>query len=62
MGDRGTLYQMRNLINRLNVYGMESVIEKFRPHHQFLEDVLDSAIVAAAMLHFGLTSIEAERL
>lgn len=60
MGDRGTLHQLRNLINRRDVYGTDSVIEKFRPHHQFLEDVLDAVIVAAAMAHFGLTSTEAE--
>ncbi|XP_062622142.1 uncharacterized protein LOC134283658 [Saccostrea cucullata] len=45
--DRGSLYQLRNLINRRNVSGPEEVISSYRAHHDFIADITDSYIVAA---------------
>ncbi|XP_069128258.1 uncharacterized protein [Argopecten irradians] len=53
--DRGTLWQLRNIVNRRDVSGADSVVNKFRPHHNFLEDALDAHIVALAKKHFGVT-------
>ncbi|XP_048744177.2 uncharacterized protein LOC125657560 [Ostrea edulis] len=45
--DKGSLYQLRNLINRRNVSGPEEVNSSYRAHHDFITDITDSYIVAA---------------
>lgn len=53
-GDRGTLYQLRNLIHRSNV---PSVPKKdFNACEDFIDTVISSHIVAAAMATFQLES------
>ena len=50
--DRGTLLQLRNLINRRNV--AKDVTGRFNATVDFLETVVDCHIVAAAMNFFGM--------
>ncbi|VDI74704.1 Hypothetical predicted protein [Mytilus galloprovincialis] len=46
-GDKGTLFHLRNFISRIDVRGSEEVVQKYRSHYSFVEDSLDSYIVAA---------------
>lgn len=54
--DRGTLLQLRNLINRRNVSADTS--GKFNASVDFFELVLRCHIIAAAMYYFGMRSID----
>ncbi|XP_061187058.1 uncharacterized protein LOC133195217 [Saccostrea echinata] len=44
--DQGSLYKLRNAINRRSVTGPKEVTNNFRSHHQFIQDVTDSYIVS----------------
>ncbi|XP_053407578.1 uncharacterized protein LOC123533412 [Mercenaria mercenaria] len=56
--DRGTLWQLRNVVNRRDVSGPKEVVQKLRPHQTFIEDTLDAHIVAATLRHFGMATCE----
>ncbi|XP_062599501.1 uncharacterized protein LOC134261026 [Saccostrea cucullata] len=43
--EKGTLYHLRNFVNRRNVTGPEDVTSNFRSHQQFVDDVTDAYIV-----------------
>ncbi|KAL4221871.1 hypothetical protein ACF0H5_017923 [Mactra antiquata] len=45
--DRGSLYQLRNLINRRDVSGPKDVTQKVRLHQHFIVDVTDAYILAS---------------
>lgn len=47
--DGGSLYQLRNLINRRNVSGAEQVTKDFRSHMNFVVDAMSGYVVAAFM-------------
>ena len=56
--DHGTLYQLRNLVQRRNV-GKQSK-KNFNAHQDFFNVVLTSHILAAAMEMFGMDDLEDE--
>ena len=56
--DHGTLYQLRNLVQRRNV--RKEPKKDFNAHHDFFNVVLTSHILAAAMEIFGMDSLEDE--
>ena len=56
--DHGTLYQLRNLIQRRNVGKQPK--KDFNAHHDFFNVVLTSHILAAAMEMFGMDNLEDE--
>ncbi|XP_021373030.1 uncharacterized protein LOC110463019 isoform X2 [Mizuhopecten yessoensis] len=58
--DQGTLANLRNVINRIDVQGAENVIDKYRAHYSFMDDVLDSYIVAACMHLLGQSEMDSE--
>ncbi|XP_062572276.1 uncharacterized protein LOC134234243 [Saccostrea cucullata] len=55
--EQGTLFQLRNVIHRVDVTGKERVVEAFRAHFAFVEDALDAFILGAAMDVMGLEDI-----
>ncbi len=55
--ERGTLYQIRNLINRRNV--KETPKNDVNASEDFLEDVVTAYIIAAAMAYLGMSSLDA---
>ncbi|XP_062577634.1 uncharacterized protein LOC134239465 [Saccostrea cucullata] len=55
--EQGTLFQLRNVIHRVDVTGKERVVEAFRAHFAFVEDALDAFILGAAMDVMGLENI-----
>ena len=56
--DHGTLYQLRNLVQRRNV-GKEPK-KDFNAHHDFFNVVLTSHIIVAAMEVFCMNNLEDE--
>ncbi|KAL7380136.1 hypothetical protein ABVT39_012435, partial [Epinephelus coioides] len=53
----GTLYQLRNLLDHMNV--TESALgDHYRLCSGFLSDVTDASITAAALHHFGMETVE----
>jgi hypothetical protein len=56
--DHGTLYQLRNLLQRRNVGKKPK--KGFNAHHDFFNVVLTSHILAAAMEMFGMDNLEDE--
>lgn len=54
-GEIGTLRQLKGLLDRRNV---AKTAKDIRATYAFVEDVLDGFLIAAAMKHFGLSSIE----
>lgn len=56
--DHGTLYQLRNLVQRRNVGKQPK--KDFNAHHDFFNVVVTSHILAAAMEVFGMDSLEDE--
>ncbi|KAK3107443.1 hypothetical protein FSP39_014714 [Pinctada imbricata] len=55
--DVGSLYRLRNVINRRDVQGPESVINNFRSHHDFVNDVTDAYIIGAFLDNMDLDTI-----
>ena len=53
----GSLYALRNLLNRRNISGADDVIKAFRPHKKFLDDVLHGFVIGASLKHFGMATI-----
>lgn len=53
--DGGTLHQLRNLINRVNV-GQKAVKNQASEVKDFLESVINCHLLAAAMHFFGMSS------
>nr|XP_034334752.1 uncharacterized protein LOC117691932 [Crassostrea gigas] len=56
--DPGSLYQLRNLINRRDVTGPDAVTTAYRSHYHFVQDVLERYIVAAFLILSGLKDID----
>lgn len=56
--EEGSLFQLRNLINKRDVHGHDTVTDKFRAHFAFVEDVLDGYICSAFMDYFGMETLE----
>ncbi|XP_062573983.1 uncharacterized protein LOC134235829 [Saccostrea cucullata] len=56
--DQGTLYQLRNLLHRVDVTGPDGVTGAFRQHFAFVEDCLDAFILAAAMDIMGMNELD----
>ena len=56
--DHGTLYQLRNLVQRRNIGKQPK--KDFNAHHDFFNVVLTSHILAAAMEVFGMDNLEDE--
>ena len=56
--DHGTLYQLRNLVQRRNVGKQPK--KDFNAHHDFFNVVVTSHILAAAMEVFGMENLEDE--
>ena len=54
--ERGTLYQLRNLINRRNV--IKNVKHDMNACEYFLEDVVNGHVIASAMELLGMSSID----
>lgn len=54
------MFQLRNLINRRDVHGHDTVTERFRAHFAFVEDVLDGYICSAFMDYFGMEKLESD--
>ena len=52
MKDVGTLYQLRNKLDRRNV-GRDTS-NRYRASNTFVNDVLDGYIVSCAVTHFGM--------
>jgi L1 cell adhesion molecule like protein len=53
--DKGTLYQLRNVINRRNVSA--SAENDFNACDDFFQTVVETHILAAAMQHFNMSSV-----
>ena len=56
MKDVGTMYQLRNQLDRRNV-GKDTT-KRYRSCNAFLNDVLDGYIVACAVVHFNMRDVE----
>lgn len=55
--DKGSLYHLRNLINRRNVTGPEDVTSNFRSHQQFVDDVTDAYIVGTFLDNMNMEAL-----
>ncbi|XP_065925165.1 uncharacterized protein [Magallana gigas] len=55
--EQGTLYQLRNVIHRVDVTGKDKVVEAYRAHYAFVEDALDAFILGATMDVMGLNDL-----
>ena len=54
-GDKGTLFQLRNLLNRRNVSQIPK--QNFDACDDFLNTIVDSHVLAAAIEHLGMKSV-----
>lgn len=55
-GEMGTLYQLRNMVNRINVT-QSAVGDNYRPSEWF-KDVKDAAIITATVHYFDMASVQ----
>ncbi|XP_053388276.1 uncharacterized protein LOC128551443, partial [Mercenaria mercenaria] len=58
--DRGSLYHLRSWINRRDVSGPKEVVQKFRPHQQFIDDVLDAYLVGVFLDMMDMETVTSE--
>ena len=54
--EKGTLFQLRNHINRRNV-STSAIGDKYTASNNFIQDVTDATIIAAALHYFGMDNI-----
>lgn len=53
--ETGTLFQLRNKINRRNV-STSALGDHYRPNDTFIQDVTDASIITATLHHFSMDS------